>query len=219
MAEDIRNMASTAGSPAFEKKYVPSHCILLDSTYCSMGRMIGNIACSKSGYRYYDAVILLEEVPEENLTKDEVDAFEMKLRKEMSKEEILADPEYQRISAVFDKAIDKALAKGPCLIHDRATQEMIRAKGYSSVKVLLYATNEQDKIERAKLSPVYSSLTNDAKILEGIDEEDMIRRNYHKTGSDTPWGVKETYDLCINSDELGRDYAGWLLAQLMTGEK
>ena len=219
MAEDVRNAGSTKGLASFEKEYTPPHCVLLDSTYCSMGRMIGNIACSKTGYGYYDAVILLEEVPEENMTKDDVDVYEQKLRKEISREELLADPEFQRISAVFDKAIDRALAKGPCLIHDRATKEMIEARGYSVISVLLYATNEKDKIERAKISPLYKDLTDEKEILKKIAEEDMIRRNYHKAGSDTEWGVKETYDLCINSDELGRDYAGWLLAQLMLGER
>ena len=106
---------------------------------------------------------------------------------------------------------DRIYGVGP----DRFVEEKRRSNAF----VLERMEQIRDKIERAKLSPVYRSLTDDQKILEKIDEEDMIRRNYHKIGSDTEWGVKETYDLCINSDELGRDYAGWLLAQLMTGER
>ncbi len=215
MAEDIRNMVSTKGVEAFEKVYVPPYCVLLDSTYCSMGRMIGNSACKIAGYNYYDAVILLDEIPEEKLTIKELEPFEDFLRKERSKEEILCEPRYARISACFDKAIDRALAKGPCLIHDRATQNMISECGFSSIRVLTYATNEDDKVERARLSPLYKDLKDRKEILLKIAEEDSIRRNYHLAHSDTQWGVKETYDLCINTDELGKDFAGKLLSKLM----
>ena len=40
MAEDIRNTIQTTGIQAFEKKYENPDVILVDSQYCSMGRMI-----------------------------------------------------------------------------------------------------------------------------------------------------------------------------------
>ena len=56
MAEDVRTAKSTAGVKEFEAVYDRPHCIVLDSAYCSMGRMIGFKACQIAGYEYYDAV-------------------------------------------------------------------------------------------------------------------------------------------------------------------
>ncbi len=216
MAEDIRNMKSVAGVKEFEKQYKLPDCVLLDSEYCSMGRMIGNKACNISGYTYYDAVILLELVPEENVTIEEVKAFEKKLRRaDITKEEIVNDPDYGRITHAFDVAIDRALSKGKCLIHDRATREMIEARGYSCVTVLMYNDNIPSKIVRARVSPLYEGETDDQKVIAGIQEEDNIRINYHKAHSDTAWGDKYIYDLCINSEALGLDYSATLLSMLM----
>lgn len=216
MAEDIRSVKSVAGIREFEKQYELPDCVLLDSEYCSMGRMIANKACGISGYTYYDAVLLLELVPEEGLNADDVREYEKKLRRDdITKEEIVNDPEYQRIAKVFDKAIDIALKKGKCLIHDRATQEMIEEKGYTCVTAITYNSVMPSKIVRAKISVLYKDLENDEDVIRAIHEEDNIRRNYHKAHSDTEWGDKYIYDLCINSETLGLDYSAQMLAGLM----
>ena len=216
MAEDVRNVKSVAGIKEFEKQYELPDCVLLDSEYCSMGRMIGVKACSISGYKYYDAVILLELVPEEDVTIEEVHAFEKQLRRsDITKEEIINDPSYEKITHAFDVAIDRALASGKCLIHDRATREMIEAKGYSCVTAITYNDNMTSKIVRAKISPLYENCETDEQVIAGIHEEDNIRINYHKAHSDTVWGDKYIYDLCINSEALGLEYSAVLLSQLM----
>ena len=216
MAEDIRNMRSTDGVKEFEKQYNLPDCIVLDSEYCSMGRMIANKACQRSGYAYYDAVILLDLVPDMGLTIEQVEAFEQRFRREdFNAEDTKNDPEYIRIREVFEKAIDIALAKGKCLIHDRAVKEMILAKGYSCVSALTYADDMEAKIVRAKLSPLYEHLTDDEEVIAKIHEEDRVRYNYHRLQSDTEWGNKDTYDLMINSDAFGRDYSSVVLASAM----
>ena len=217
MAEDLRNMKSTSGIKEFEKQYELPHCVVLDSEYCSMGRMIAVKACKASGYAYYDAVILLDLVPEEGVTIDEALTYEKRLRSdEIDKEKILADPEYIRIEKAFDKAIDIALSRGPCLIHDRAVKETILAKGYSCISVLMYAEDMSAKIVKAKFSPLYENLTDDAEVIQKIHEEDMARTNLHKLHSDTAWGEKNAYDLMINSDMFGRDFSAVVLASAMT---
>lgn len=218
MAEDIRKMADTTGNQAFEKQFEPPHCVLLDSEYCSMGRMVGMLACQQTGYRYYDAATLLEMVPESGITMQDVDAFEAALRYELTKSQILAMDAYPKITAAFDQAIGKALANGPCLIHDRASRELVEGKGYACLRVLTYAVKEEDKIARARLSPLYRGIPSDAEVLRKIREEDNIRANYCMAHSGSVWGRKESYDLCLNTDALGRDYAGALLGAVMTGK-
>ena len=91
MAEDIRTMKDTSDVKEFQVKYELPDCVVLDSGYCSMGRMIAYEACKRSGYTYYDAVMLLELVPQYGLSKDQVDVYERKLRRRAySAEELLA---------------------------------------------------------------------------------------------------------------------------------
>ena len=44
---------------AFQKGFDRPDCIVLDSEYCSMGRMIAVKACERGGYTYYDAEKLM----------------------------------------------------------------------------------------------------------------------------------------------------------------
>lgn len=216
MAEDIRKMASTKGVVQFEKQYDAPHCVVLDSEYCSMGRMIGTLACEISGYAYYDAVLLLDLVPEAGVTKDDLDRCEQQLRtKKLTRDELLSNALFVKLDQTIDRAIDIALAKGPCLIHDRITKEAVIAKGYSCVAVQTYGLNMDDKIVRAKLSPFYAAIASRDEVIAKIHEEDMIRINTHTAHSETTWGDKTTYDFTINIDQFGRDYSSRLLAAVM----
>lgn len=219
MAEDVRNAKSTAGIKEFEAVYESPHCVVLDSAYCSMGRMIGFKACKEAGYEYYDAAVLLELVPEYGLTKDDVDVYEKKLRTEsFTAEQLKADPDFSRLTEAFDKAVDIALAKGPCLIHDRVAKEEVIAKGYTCVSAFTYAVDMKAKIVKARVSPLYCDVKDDEDVIRGIHEEDMIRINWHRAHSDTEWGELNTYDIALNTDVFGRDYSAALLAKIMKAE-
>jgi len=214
MVEDIRNVQNIESIKEFQAIYTKPHCIVLDSEYCSMGRMIGLLACKESNYTYYDSLTLLELIDNE-ITYEEVKKYEDTLRKhELSKDEMINNPDYQRISTLYSKAIDIALKNGPCLIHDRASKQIVIDKGYSCISVLTYALDLKSKIVRAKISPLYKDIDDDLEIIKNIKEEDMIRRNYHKAQNDTVWADKEAYDMCINTDAFGREYSAKLLAMI-----
>ena len=73
---------------------------------------------------------------------------------------------------------------------------------------------------RAKVSPLYRDLSSDADLDAAIRREDSVRRAWHMLNSDTTmWGEPPTYDLMINTDLIGRDFAAQLLAQLMVGQR
>jgi hypothetical protein len=219
MAEDVRNVGSTKGIKEFEGVYESPHCVVLDSAYCSMGRMIGYKACELSGFAYYDAAVLLELVPEYGLTKDDVDVYEQKLRRDdITAQELKNDPEFAKLTEIFDKAVDIALSKGPCLIHDRIAKEEVIAKGYTCVSAMTYATDLKAKIVKARVSVLYKDTEKDEDVIRGIHEEDNIRINWHKAHSDTQWGDLKTYDIALNTDVFGRDYSAQLLAKIMKAE-
>lgn len=216
MAEDIRKMFDTKGIKAFESAFEKPDCVLMDSEYCSMGRMIALKASRASGYHYFDSVNLLEEVPETAITMKDVETLENRLRTtEMNRNQILCDKEYQKISEAYHLAVKRALQKGPCLIHDRAVSEEVISLGYNVLSVLVYATDKKNRIERAKKSPQNQDCHTDVEFLTRIQEEDNIRFNWHNAQSNTVWGDKNTYDLCLNADKLGRDFSAEVLAFVM----
>lgn len=215
MAEDIRNMASTVGKKEFEKQYQRPDCILLDSQYCSMGRMIGMQACQMTGYEYYDAVILLELIEHKDITIEDVLSYEKKLRFEkIPREQIVNDPMFQKISGYILEAVKIAVSKSACLIHDWGDESILNSLGKTYIKVLTYADDMQTKIERAKLSPLYQNEPVE-NLPDRIREEDMVRYNLHHARYDTEWADRDSYDICINSETFGKEFSAQILASLM----
>lgn len=215
MAEDIRKMENTKGIMAFEKRYHKPYCIILDSEYCSMGRMIAITACKLHGYAYHDTVSLLK-LAKDRLSLEELWMFEDQLReKRLTQEQVVKMPEFHKVKAVFDQAITLALAQGPCLIHEWASKQFVASLRHSCLRVMVYAEDMNDKLVRARLSPLYKQVLDDELLKIKIKEEDNIRANYHQACTNSEWGMKENYDLCLNSDALGQEMAVKILSSCM----
>ena len=220
MAEDMRNVASTAGIEEFERGYCVPECVVLDSTYCSMGRMVAVRACKQAGWTYHDSATLLELVPEYGLTADDVLAFERQFADgHVDVEAVRADGEFKRIDEAYRKAVERALAQGPCLIHDRVDKATVLSMGHTCASALCHAHDAEAMRVRAKISVLYKHLADPAELDAAIAREDNMRRAWHALHSDTTvWGEPGLYDLMINTDQIGRDFAAQLLAQLMLGQ-
>lgn len=221
MAEDMRNVANTTGMSEFERSYAVPDCVVLDSAYCSMGRMIAVRACKAAGWTYHDTVTLLDLVPECGVTADDVDAFETKsAAPDANLEELRGSSEYQRIIGAYRLAAERALAQGPCLIHDRVGKSFVEGLGKTCASAMTYASDRPAIRVRAKVSPLYAELTSDTELDAAIAYENAHRRSWHALADDgTVWGEPATYDLMINTDQIGRDFAAQLLAQLMVDQQ
>ena len=219
MAEDIRNMTNPEGIAEFDRGYSVPDCVVLDSAYCSMGRMVALRACDAAGWAMHDSNTLLALVPECGVTMDDVEAFENRAAAQGADLAALRETdEYRRISGAFRLAAERALEQGPCLIHDRVTKAFVQSLGKSCVSAMTYASDRAAMRVRAQYSPVYAHLTNPAELDAAIAHEDARRRAWHALGSDdTRWGDPATYDLMLSTDVIGRDFAAELLARLMQG--
>ena len=185
-----------------------------------MGRMIAVRACKLAGWTYHDTTTLLELVPECGVTPDDVDAFEAKATApDADLASLRTSDEYRRIASAYRLAAKRSLEQGPCLIHDRVDKEFVESLGKTCASAMTYAADRPAMRVRAKVSPLYKNLTTDAELDAAIAYEDAHRRAWHALGSDTThWGEPATYDLMINTDLIGRDFAAYLLAQLMVGQ-
>ena len=220
MAEDIRNMTSPEGIQEFDRTYSTPDCVVLDSAYCSMGRMIALRACDTAGWAMHDSNTLLALVPECGITMDDVEAFEKKaIANDADLASLRESDECKRITDAFHLAAKRALAEGPCLIHDRVTKAFVQSLGKSCASAMTYASDAPAMRVRAQFSPVYAHLTDPTELDAAIASEDDRRRTWHALHSDTThWGAPATYDLMINTDVIGRDFAAELLAKLMIGQ-
>ena len=220
MAESMSNTLSTKGMSEFERGYTVPDCVVLDSAYCSMGRMIALRACEAAGWAYHDTVTLLELVPECGVAADDVDAFETKsAAPDANLDELRATDEYQRIVSAYRLAAERALEEGPCLIHDRVGKAFVQSLDITCASAMTYASDRPAMRVRAKVSPLYADLTDEAELDAAIAYENAHRRSWHALADDgTTWGEPATYDLMINTDLIGRDFAAQILAQLMIGQ-
>ena len=215
MAEDIRNTIQTAGIQAFEKKYENPDVILVDSQYCSMGRMIAVKACENTEYTYYDSVLLLELVKDTGITISDVEQFEKQLRSKTADLSEMDSELFKKIQNAFILAISRATTKGKCLIHDRATVRMIQDLNLSCISVMIRNSGTHTKCIRASKSPLYQTITDEDTLMTCIQEEDHIRRNWKKLCGEDTWNISTSYDLILDSEVFTRDFSAQILHQLM----
>ena len=82
------------------------------------------------------------------------------------------------------------------------------------LKVLLYNTSMEHRIPRAIADKTYDlgNLEHD-ELVEFINREDRKRKVYRDALSDHPWGKKESYDICLDSDILSREKCAEVLIE------
>lgn len=185
-------------------------CLFIDSEYCSMGRLISLIVADAMGMKLYEAKDLLEFVEEEWLTEAYLNDFDERIA-DMTSEELKEDTEFIKVHNIISNVIIKVVEKGSCIIHERAAADIVKDK-IEFMNVMMYNSGTTTKVERARLQ--FDSQS-DAEVYALIKREDKKRYVYHNAVSNSPWGEKETYDLCLDSEKLGREkYAEILIKAL-----
>lgn len=189
------------------KKY-----IVMDSEYCSMGRWISVIAGDKLGMKLYEGKDLVALADEDWLTEEYLRDFDERIA-DMSLEDVKASGEIKKVHQALSKAILKAVNNGPCIIHERAAADLLEGKE-DCLKVLLYNTSMEHRIPRAIADKTYDleNLTHD-ELVAFIHREDHKRKVYRDAVSIHPWGKKESYDICLDSDVLSREKCAEILIE------
>lgn len=191
--------------------------IFMSSEYSSMGRWIAVIVSKELGIDYYDGDALLGLIDDAPwLDVKSLWKFDAMLAEStLTNEQLRNDELFIKVHEVMSKAILKAVEKGPCIIHERCASEILKGK-VDFLKVHIYATDIDNKIPRAKLDPAYDfkNLTKE-DIIKIINHEDRKRIVYHEALSNHWWGEKESYDLCLNSEVLGKEKCAKIIVASM----
>lgn len=181
--------------------------VLFDSEYCSMGRWIAIVASQKLGLDFYDDQKLIELISDEVLTKKEVDELTLLLMEtEQNFQELSDNPLLKKVNTGMTAAIEKAVKKVPCMIHERGIREDL-LESQEVISVLIYNSSMKDKRKRALLDDRYTDMNEKSVDLESIVYQEDKARSLYKNAiyQKDVWGKKESYDLCLNTAFLSRE--------------
>lgn len=192
--------------------------IFMDSAYCSMGRWISLIMSEVCGMELYEGIDLAKLSDEDWLTPEYLNDFDNRISGKTA-DELRANDEFRRVNAALMKAAKKAIAQGPCIIHERALGGLL-VDTPDSLRVLLYNTNMEHRIPRAVGDPTFdlAGKSHD-EVVAFICQQDANRAAYRNALVDTPWGVTTSYDMCLDSDRLSREKCAEILTEAVADVK
>ena len=193
-------------------------CVFMDSEYCSMGRWISMIVGDVCGMRLLEGIDLAELSDEPWLTKAYLNDFDHRMAGRTAGE-LAANEEFQRVNAALLEGAKKAIAQGPCIIHERALGALL-GDTPDSMRVMLYNKSMEHRIPRAVGDPTFvlADASHD-EVVRFICGQDADRASYRNALTDKPWGAKESYDLCLDSDLLGREKCAEILIEAVSDLK
>ena len=205
--------------------------IVIDREYGSGGREVARILSERLGMEFYDGNLLVLAGKEYGIDLGTLQTYD-----EKGVGSLLHDLSLVRTSAyggtVYSSAVNEApfqvysaqsrlvqqlVAKGPAIFLGRCTGQILKTEArVPFVHAFIYASNMQDRIERARnVDGVENS-----RIEAYIRRRDNQRKNYNKFFTDKIWGEPDNYDLMLNTSTLGYEgAAAAIIAVLECGKE
>ena len=101
-----------------------------------------------------------------------------------------------RVAVAQRQIVENFAKQGDCVIVGRAADVILQ--DYKPLNIFVYADKES-KIERCqRRAPAGENMTA-SEIEKRMKQIDRNRSQHHQMYSDSKWGAKESYDLCINT--------------------
>ena len=192
--------------------------IVIDREYGSGGREVARILSERLGMEFYDGNLLVLAGKEYGIDLGTLQTYD-----EKGVGSLLQDLSLVRTSAygstVYNSAVNEVpfqvysaqsrlvqqlVAKGPAIFLGRCTGQILKTEAHVPfIHAFVYASNMQDRIERArKVDGIENS-----RIEAYIKRRDNQRKNYNKFFTDKTWGDRNNYDLMLNTSALGYEGA------------
>lgn len=181
--------------------------VTISREFGSGGRELGKRLAEELGIPCYDHQII-EMIAKENgfderyvanVSEKSIEAaYPMTIghRFAMPSMEIMEQP--IRVAAAQRQFIENFAKQGDCVIIGRCADVIL--KDYHPLNLFIYADMEA-KVERCiRRAPEGEHLTRN-EIERMIKQVDKNRAQYRQMYSDTKWGAKESYHLCVNTTE------------------
>ena len=200
--------------------------IVIDREYGSGGREVARILSEKLGMEFYDGNLLVLAGKEYGIDLGTLQTYD-----EKGVGSLLHDLSLVRNSGfgstVYGSTVNEApfqvysaqsrlvqqlVAKGPAIFLGRCTGQILKTEArVPFVHAFIYASNMQDRIDRARnVDGVEAS-----RIEAYIRRRDNQRKNYNKFFTDKTWGDRDNYDLMLNTSALGYEGAANAIIAVM----
>ena len=202
------------------------HSIVIDREYGSGGREVARILSERLGMDFYDGNLLAMAGKEYGIDLGTLQTYD-----EKGVGSLLHDLSLVRNSGfgntVYGSTVNEApfqvysaqsrlvqqlVAKGPAIFLGRCTGQILKTEArVPFVHAFIYASNMQDRIDRARnVDGVEAS-----RIEAYIKRRDNQRKNYNKFFTDKTWGDRDNYDLMLNTSALGYEGAAAAIIAVM----
>ena len=200
--------------------------IVIDREYGSGGREVARILSERLGMEFYDGNLLVLAGKEYGIDLGTLQTYD-----EKGVGSLLHDLSLVRNSGfgstVYGSTVNEApfqvysaqsrlvqqlVAKGPAIFLGRCTGQILKTEArVPFVHAFIYASNMQDRIDRARnVDGVEAS-----RIEAYIKRRDNQRKNYNKFFTDKTWGDRDNYDLMLNTSTLGYEGAAAAIIAVM----
>jgi len=192
--------------------------IVIDREYGSGGREVARILSEKLGIEFYDGNLLVLAGKEYGIDLGTLQTYDEKgvgsLLHDLSlvRNSGLGSTVYGttvneapfQVYSAESRLVQQLVAKGPAIFLGRCTGQILKTEArVPFVHAFIYASNMQDRIDRARnVDGVEAS-----RIEAYIRRRDNQRKNYNKFFTDKTWGDRDNYDLMLNTSALGYEGA------------
>ena len=187
--------------------------IVIDREYGSGGREVARILSEKLDMEFYDGNLLVLAGKEYGIDLGTLQTYDEKgvgsvlhdlaLVRNTAYGSTMDDTPFQVYSAQ-SRLVQQLVAKGPAIFLGRCTGQILKTEArVPFIHAFVYASNMQDRVERAR---TVDGVEN-SRIEAYIKRRDNQRRNYNKFFTDQPWGDPKTYDMMLNTSALGYEGA------------
>ena len=179
--------------------------ITISREFGSGGRELGKRLAEELGIPCYDAEIIDHIAAENGFDKNYVAHFSEQSLTPFYMSTIgrrfatgldAHTQQVMQISAAQWKIVENFAKQGDCVIVGRASDIILEK--YDTLDIFVYASTES-KIERCQKRAKEGEHWTAGQIKKKMKEIDKGRARYRAAFSDTKWGAKENYDLCVNT--------------------
>ncbi len=200
--------------------------IVIDREYGSGGREVARILSEKLGMEFYDGNLLVLAGKEYGIDLGTLQTYDEKgvgsLLHDLSlvRNSGIGSTVYGttvneapfQVYSAQSRLVQQLVAKGPAIFLGRCTGQILRTEArVPFVHAFIYASNMQDRIDRARnVDGVEAS-----RIEAYIRRRDNQRKNYNKFFTDKTWGDRDNYDLMLNTSALGYEGAANAIIAVM----
>ena len=181
--------------------------ITIGRSYGAGGRTIGRKIAELFGIPYYDSEILAETAKSSGLTEKYLASVDEKEINDAALYMSIGymNPGYTSVRQIAANAqrevIEKIASEGPCVIVGRRANEILKDR-YNVVSIFI-AASEDSRVKHVMAREGLDEKSARKKVIRA----DKERKAYYNQFGGTPWGYAESYDLCINTDEVPEDAA------------